>query len=328
MKTLSIILFPDIMASSVSLPLEMFNAADNIQRGKNRKSLPIKIQLAGINLTPVKTSGGLLISPNCLLSDIANPDILIIPALWRNPLSTLKRNRSLCDWLAEESFAASTKICAVGTGSSFLAESNILDEKSATTHWFYYDLMKEKYPSVNWKRQHLITQADNIFCAGSINSVADLCIHFIQDLYGAAISKRVESQFSPEIRRAYDDHLFDSSVNTKHHDETIAHIQNHLQQCYMDEVNFNELSEQYGLSQRSLQRRFKAACNLSPVQYQQNIRIDAAKQLLQESNLSIQEVATSVGYTDASHFARLFKKHKQQSPKSYRNAVRGKLFNA
>ncbi|NRB42647.1 MAG: helix-turn-helix domain-containing protein [Pseudomonadales bacterium] len=332
MKTLSILLFPNIMASSVSLPIEMFNAADNIQRGQDRRHQAIKINLVGQTLEPVTTSGGLKLCPSCNLEDnkeeIANSDWIIIPALWRNPLTTLKRNNWLTQWLKQQNFALNTQICAVGTGSSFLAESDILNEKSATTHWFYYDLMNNKYPNVDWKRQHLITQSGNIFCAGSINSIADLCIHFIQSSYSTAISKRVESQFSPEIRRDYDDYLFDDSLNTRHHDELIASAQNAISGQFSEEINFADFAENLQISNRSFQRRFKAASNLSPLQYQQNVRISNAKQLLQQSNLSIQEVAIAVGYTDASHFSRLFKKHCQQTPKNFRNAVRGKLFNA
>ena len=328
MINISFILLPNIMASSISLPLEMLNAADNIQRTQQKNDRPLSIQLAGKNLNPVNTNGGLSLVPNCSVEDIVDTDLLLIPALWRNPLITLKRNVWLTQWLEAQSFSEKTHICAVGTGSTFLAEANILHKRSATTHWFYYDLMKNKYPDVDWKRQHLITESNNIYCAGSINSMADLSIHFIQKLYGIEISKRVESHFSPEIRRAYQEHLFDDSINSKHQDELIAATQNQIQLQFSDSIDFALLASELNLSERSLQRRFKSACNLSPLQYQQQIRMNSAKQLLQDSNLSILEVATSVGYSDASHFTRLFKKHYQQSPKTFRNAVRGKLFNA
>ncbi len=328
MINVSFILLPNIMASSISLPLEMLNAADNIQRAQNKNAIPIKIDLAGETLDSVDSSGGLPIAPNCCIDDLEDMDLLLIPALWRNPLHTLQRNRWLVEWLRSQNFSKKTHICAVGTGSSFLAESNILHNKSATTHWFYYDLMRVKYPDVDWKRQHLITESNNIYCAGSINSMADLSIHFIQKLYGLEISKRVESHFSPEIRRAYQEHLFDDSLNSKHQDELIAASQNHIQLQFNENIDFAAMAAELNLSERSLQRRFKSACHLSPLQYQQQLRMNSAKQLLQNSNLSILEVATSVGYSDASHFSRLFKKHCQQSPKTYRNAVRGKLFNA
>lgn len=326
MPSLTIILFPGILTSSISLPLELFHAADNIQRGLNRHHKAITVNLAGRTLDPIKTSGGLIMSPNCTIDEISHSDFVIIPALWRNPIQAVKRHSWLTQWLSQSSLLLNSKICAVGTGSAFLAEANILNKKAATTHWFYYDLMKENYPNVDWKRQHLITQSGNIYCTGSINSIADLCIHFIQQNYSINISKRVESQFSPEVRRAFDDHLFDEDINVKHHDELIANAQDVIQQRLFENIDFSQLAQTLGVSSRTFQRRFKAACNYTPLQYQQDIRIENAKQLLKNSNLSIQEVASSVGYVDASHFARIFKSRNQQSPKSYRNAVRGKLF--
>jgi transcriptional regulator GlxA family with amidase domain len=327
MQKVTFLIFPNIMASSISLPLEMLNAADDIWRSQSRNNHSLQIHLAAQTLEPVTTSGGLKIIPDTLLKDISQTDLLIIPGLWRNPINTLKNNIAVCEWI-KSIITPETRICAVGTGSSFLAEANILDNKAATTHWFYFDLMEEKYPDVKWKRQHLITQSGNIFCAGSVNSIADLAIHFIEQGYSAAIARKVESQFSPEIRRAYDSHLFDESPHTRHHDELVAEIQDFIQRHFAENINFTEQAGKAGISSRTLQRRFRSANGYSPLQYQQYIRVNNAKELLQKTNLNIQDIAELVGYVDASHLSQVFKHHTQQTPSAYRKAVRGKLFSA
>jgi transcriptional regulator GlxA family with amidase domain len=327
MRIVTFLVFPNIMASSISLPQEMLNAADEIWRSQSRNNKSVKIQLAAQTLDPVTTSGGLKILPDTLINDITHTDLLIIPALWRNPINTLGQNLPICEWI-KSIITSDTKICAVGTGSSFLAEAKILDYKAATTHWFYFDLMEKKYPEVKWKRQHLITQSGNIFCAGSVNSIADLAIHFIEQGYSAAIARKVESQFSPEIRRAYDSHLFDESPNTRHHDEVVAEIQDFIQRNYSEEINFTELANKAGISSRTLQRRFRSANGYSPLQYQQYIRVKNTKELLQNTNLNIQDIAELIGYVDASHLSQVFKNHTQQTPSAFRKTVRGKLFSS
>lgn len=325
MQHVTFLLFPNIMASSISLPLEMLNAADNIRRSQTRNSEQLSVKLAAEKLEPVTTSGGIKIMPDTLLKDIKTTDLLIIPALWRNPITTLKKNIAICEWIRKTA-NEKTKICAVGTGSSFLAESNILHKKAATTHWFYFDLMEKLYPDVEWKRQHLITQSGNIFCAGSVNSIADLTIHFIEQGFSSSIARRVESQFSPEIRQSYNSHLFDDSVDALHHDELIASAQEHIQYKFSETVDFEKLAIDSGIAYRSFQRRFKQATGYSPLQYQQFIRVKNAKELLQDTNLNIQDIAVIIGYIDASHFSQVFKNHTEQTPKSYRQTVRGKLF--
>ena len=313
------------MASSLSLPLEMLNAADNIRRSQTRNNERLTIKLAAQKLEPITTSGGIKILPDTLLKDIKTTDLLIIPALWRNPISTLKKNITICEWI-KQTANENTKICAVGTGSSFLAESNILHKKAATTHWFYFSLMEKLYPDVEWKRQHLITQSGNIFCAGSVNSIADLTIHFIEQGFSPAIARRVESQFSPEIRQTYNSHLFDDSPDALHHDELIASAQEHIQHHFSEPVEYAILASDLGIAYRSFQRRFKQATSYSPLQYQQFIRVQNAKELLKDTNLNIQDIAVIIGYIDASHFSQVFKNHTEQTPKSYRKTVRGKLF--
>lgn len=325
MKTITFLLFPHMMASSISLPLEMLNAADNMRKSLNRHSPSLKIQLAAERLDKIPTSSGFYILPDTLLQDVKPSDLLLIPGLWRNPLVTLKKSAKISAWIQQHAMQHQ-HICAVGTGSSFLAEAGLLVSKPATTHWFYFDIMEKHFPQVQWKRQHLITQANQVYCAGSINSVADLTIHFIEQGFSNAIARRVESQFSPEIRRAYDMNLFDGMDAGLHNDELIASAQAYIRQHYADTIDFDDIAQNLAISLRTFQRRFQKATGFTPLKYQQHIRIANARDLLQNSNLSIQEISEMVGYVDAAHFAALFKRITEQAPHAWREAVRGKLF--
>ena len=88
------------------------------------------------------------------------------------------------------------------------------------------------------------------------------------------------------------------------------------------------MADRFGMSVRSLNRRFKLATNTTPLQYLQELRISHAKDLLKRSNLIISEVADRVGYQDASYFTGLFKKLNSVTPNEYRSLVRNKLFAA
>lgn len=327
MRTVTFLLFPDIMASSISLPLEMLNAADNIRRSSGKSKSKLHIQIASPRLDKVMTCSGFYILPDTLLQDVKPSDLLLIPGLWRNPFTHLKRYSLIIDWL-RSSAQQHKNICAVGTGSMFLAEAGLLDNKPATTHWFYFDSMEKHYPDVHWKRQHLITQAEKLHCAGSVNAVADLTIHFIEQGFSASIARRVESQFSPEVRRAYDMHSYEAFSADLHSDELVAAAQSHIQQNFDQNIDFQTLADELSISLRTLQRRFNQVTDFTPLKYQQHIRIANARDLLQNTNLSIQEIAETVGYTDAAHFAALFKRITEQAPHTWREAVRGKLFKA
>lgn len=325
MFTVSFIAIPDCLASSISLPLEMLNAADNYNRSKNRAKNGLVINIASLGSELVETSGGLTLKTNCHLDDIQESTLIILPSLWRDPLKTIRKYPTIVPWLQRMAKQDAT-ICAVGTSSCFLAEAGLLNHKPATTHWYFCEQFAKYYPEVDLKPKYLITQADNLYCAGSVNSVADLMVHLIDRHYGHDIAQLVEGQFSPEIRRSFSSHAYDEYASNVHQDELIIQAQEWLQAHALEELHINDLAHSLGLSMRTFNRRFKQATTTTASHYLQNLRINTAKELLRTSNLAIAEVAEQSGYQDSSYFCARFKKVTGQTPLAYRKTVRGKLF--
>ena len=326
MNTISFIGLNDCLASSISLPLEMLNAADNLQRSRRRKRETLTVNIATVDAQPIiETAGGLNLMANCSVADIKHSDLIILPALWRNPLKTIHQHDFLLSWL-RQMHAAGSIICAVGTSSCYLAEAGLLDDKPATTHWYFCDQFKQHYPNVNLKPEYLITQADNLYCAGSVNSVADLMVHLIENHYSPEIARGVESQFSPEIRRSFSSHAYAEDKTNLHSDELIIQAQEWLQQHSDEAININQFAASLGLGLRTFNRRFKQAAGVTASEYLLSSRINTAKDLLRTSNLSIAEVAEQTGFLESSYFCARFKKMVGQTPLSYRKSVRGKLF--
>ncbi|MCE2029199.1 GlxA family transcriptional regulator [Sessilibacter corallicola] len=327
MQTISFVLCSDMLASSATLPMEMLKAGESFARAKNRRALELNIQSVADTKEPIKTRSGFSLVADQQFKDSPESDIIFLPALWRNPRPIIQSNESIFPWLIERVQNGAT-VSAVGTGVCFLAEAKLLDGKAATTHWHYFDQFQKYYPSVDLKRQYFITQSGNIFCAASVNALADLTVHFIQRLYNQEVANHVERHFSHEIRRSYQERgYFDGEIN-QHPDEDIVQAQMWLQDNYGKDIQISDVAERFEMSVRSFNRRFKNATNKSPLQYLQEIRIQVAKDLLQTSNLTISEIAFKVGYSDMGHFTGLFKKLLATTPSEYRTTVRAKLFRA
>ena len=225
----------------------------------------------------------------------------------------------------QEQAASGTRICSVGTGSCLLAEAGLLAGKPATTHWNYFEQFSRRYPTVDLKTRHLITQSDNIYCVGSVNSIADLMVHIVEEWFGSRIARAVENQFSPEIRQAF------ARPPTRMKRTALTT----MKRCWRPSNGCRNtcpprLHDTAGshlkLSPRTLNRRFKQATGMSPQAYLQSLRIAAAKDLLAHSNLSVGDIAWQLGLQDVSYFSQLFRQHSGMSPLRYREAVRGKLF--
>lgn len=328
------VLLENMLATSATLPSEMLLAAQSavtqIKRTDGQKAIShpnITIRTTSITGETVVTRSGLKWQADTSLENCTGNQLIYIPGLWRNPRPLIKKSPSLLEWLKDE-YQNGALISAVGTGCCFLAEAGLLDGKAATTHWHYFDQFQKDYPLVHLKRQYFITQAGNLYCAASVNSLADLTVHFIQRLFGKEIANHVERHFSHEIRRAYEASGFFENEHSRHPDEEITQIQIWLQDNYYRDIIMSQLAEKFGMSTRTLNRRFKAALGISPLDYLQEVRINIAKDLLKTSNLSINEIVDKIGYQDSSYFTALFKKQLATTPMAYRETVRAKLFSA
>jgi transcriptional regulator GlxA family with amidase domain len=314
-----------MLATSASLPAEMLRAAQDVSDGRHRGKHQLHIATVGTQLRSMATRTGLGITPDYTLDDAPDADIIFIPSLWRNPKKIIAHNFAVIDWLKVR-FTEGTTIAAVGTGCCFIAASGLLDGKPATTHWHYFDRFEKDYPLVNLKRDFFITQAGDIYCAASVNSLADLTVHFIQQLYSLPIAHHIERHFSHEIRRTYESMRYFEGSTDKHSDENILQSQLWFQDHYAEETNIAQVAQKFDMSVRSFNRRFKTATGKTPLQYLQELRMGTARDLLQTTNLSIGEIAYRVGYQDLGHFSQLFKKAYNASPADYRTTVRAKLF--
>tara|TARA_B110000977_G_C10770616_1_gene374462 strand:- start:132 stop:605 length:474 start_codon:yes stop_codon:yes gene_type:complete len=156
--------------------------------------------------------------------------------------------------------------------------------------------------------------------------VADLIIYFIGNLYGADIASRVEANFSPEIRQSYAKSMFNEGESSRHSDEDIVRLQHWLNENFSQKITSESMAKMLGISIRTLNRRFNIAIQQTPQHYLRQIRLEHAKELLKETNLSVAEIAEQAGLNDSSYFSSLFKRFISVSPSDYREAVKSKMF--
>ena len=350
-----------MLTTSLSLPLEMLTAANHIYRASQRhtKINPLNIQIVSTQLrTPIDSAsipnqghplttpqsqptksmgvldcvacvvtaaGGMQILPHTTYHSINKASVIFLPSFWRNPKALSEHSPQLCQWLIEQ-HQAGARICATGTGVFLLAATGLLDGLPATTHWFYLDRLQALYPQIQLKKHHLLTRAGRLYCAGSVNSIADLTVHLISELYDKTIATKVAQQFSPEIRHRHTNFFDLLESHSPHQDETIVLIQQWLQQHYGEVIAMPEVAQRFSMSQRTLNRRFVGATGFTPSQWLLQIRVERARELLASTNLEISDIAAHCGFQDASYFSRVFRQHMATTPLLYRTSVRGKLF--
>ena len=103
-----------------------------------------------------------------------------------------------------------------------------------------------------------------------------------------------------------------------HRDDKISEIQRWLDEHFAENVMVEDLADRFGMSKRTLIRRFNTALDMPPNTYIQSVRIEAARKLLEETERTVDLVMNDVGYEDASSFRRLFRKKTGLTPTEYR----------
>ncbi len=325
---IAFLIIPNMLSTSMSNAFELFFAANEVAKMRDgRSALQANLVKVARANSRLEMNSGLSLMPDEVVSDSIF-DIVYVPALWRNPKPVVKRNPEIVEWLRWQ-YEHGAILNGTGTGVRFIAETGLLNNRPATTHWHHFDNFAEDFPTVELKRQHFITSAGRLFCAASINAQTDLTLHHIHRVFSKAISDHLARHFSHEVRQPFDRLSFTQKENTNHPDELILQsqlwMQNNLSKT---EISMQQLAHIFGMSTRNFSRRFRNATNMSPLQYLQRQRFNEARELLQNSNLSISEIAYRVGYVDVSYFTKLFKQLSSTTPKDYRKTVRAKLFSS
>lgn len=326
MPDTALLLYPEALATSVTLPAEILHAAAQMSRVRLGVDGGDRTRLLGLDgVSALTLDSGLGFTTEGSFANLEDCDLLILPAIWRHPRRVILRFRPHLGKLLEL-HSRGAEICSVGTASSLLAEAGLLDGHPATTHWHDFSRFAQRYPRVQLKTRHLITQSDRIYCVGSVNSIADFMVHKVSQWYGDQIARAVEAQFSPEARQSFETAAFLQQSPGAHHDALIREAQDYLQQHSDETQDLGSLADRYGLSTRSFSRRFKRATGQTPMRYLQTLRIREARALLQHSDLPVADIAWRCGYSSPSRFTQVFRHETRLTPREYRAAVRGKRF--
>jgi len=315
------LLHEDILASSITLPMEILaGAAQALGRGAQQA---LRFQCFSEQGGPLTLQSGLTILTEPI-DALRETDLLIIPAIWRQPQRVLQKHPRHIKVITQHLSTPGLTV-SIGSGSFLLAATGQMDGRSATTHWHWFDHFKKRYPLVHLEREQLITQSDQVFCVSSVNSVADLMVHLCGQIFSPRVARHIENQFSPEIRQRFSPSPV-GAPRDLHGDELIVDAQIEIGRDLRSVIPLQDMAQKLGVSARTLARRFSAATGVSMTEYRQQRRLDEAQALLRRTNLSIMEIGHAVGLTDASHFTRMFREQTGLTPSGYRIAVREKAF--
>ncbi|MCL7943847.1 helix-turn-helix domain-containing protein [Marinobacter sp. ATCH36] len=250
----------------------------------------------------------------------AEADLVVVPTIGAPIVQVLEANPELIQWLGgfREAPSGQVRVASNCTGAFLLAEAGLLDGRQATTHWGFSNQFRQRFPAVDLQPEKLITVDGHIACAGGGMAWWDLGVYLVERYAGAKVARELAKAFVIDAGRTSQAPYGALQARRYHSDAAILKLQDWLDANYTEAVTLQALAGLAGLTERSLIRRFKAATGDTPTGYLQILRIEAARQHLENSRAAVEEVTRLVGYEDVSSFSRLFRKHTGLAPGVYR----------
>lgn len=319
MIDVTILYSPDGSAASSIGPLEVFYSAGT-RWNLCVSAVPeprFAITTVSIDGNAVVGGAGVRLVPDKALSAVTNTDLVLIPSGGTDIDLMLEANAPTIAWI-RELHAKGTLIAGVCTGVAILAEAGLLDGRRATTHWAVADDYRKRFPKVDWQPQLCVTEDRGVLCGGGVYASIDLALYIVQKLCGRDIAMGCAKALVVQMPRTYQTSFAVLPIGRDHADAAIRRAEDWLHNHFPDEIDLDRLAEDLALTPRTFLRRFKAATGETPLAYLQRLRTDAAKPMLEDDRMTIQEVSLAVGYEDVAFFRDLFKRHAGLPPGAYR----------
>lgn len=316
MRKIGLFLSKDYKLLSVAAALEVFETVNKFAIA-DKQPRPFEILLLASDEAIAQNQEALGYQLTSLKNASAM-QIILIPAFTSDDMqATLIANMNSIPHLVAQ-YQKGTCLGSFCTGAFLLGASGLLNGKIATTHVDASNGFANAFPQVKLKPDKTVTQDDRLYTSGGATSSFHLLLHLVHEYCGKAMAIRIAKVFAIDMDRENQSYFSTFQPSKDHTDELVAIAQSKIEANYQDAATIEELIKDIPTSRRNIVRRFKQITGITPIEYLQQTRIEAAKKLLEKTNQQMNEIIYSSGYNDPKAFRKVFKKSVGMTPTQYR----------
>jgi transcriptional regulator GlxA family with amidase domain len=252
----------------------------------------------------VPTAQGVPLRAGTAWPDLEPDDLVIVPG-WRGRFGAHARlSGATRDALASHHAIGGT-VASVCAGAYALAQAGLLDGRRCTTHHALQDELAARYPDVRVQRDVLFVVDDRVITSAGIASGIDLALHLIAVRHGAADAAKVAREMVVYARRNGDEPQRSAMLRHRAHlSDAVHRAQDLIDARYHERLPLAEIAAACDVSPRTLTRLFTTAIGMTPLRYQQTLRLERAENLIAHGS-TVEAAARSTGFDDARMLRRL-----------------------
>ena len=281
----------------------------------------LDVRIVSLDGRPFRCIGNVPVEPNCSIGNLGPVDAVVICDMYSSIHEPPRQDyAAFSPWLTAL-HGEGVLLTSVCSGALVFAEAGLLDGREAASHWAYAELFARAYPRAKLRRQSILclsAEVQGIVTAGGVTSWQELALYLIARFCGAHAARETAKVHLLAGHEGGQLPFAAANRNVSGSDKIIARCQEWIAEHYEVPNPVQRMAEIAGLNPRTFARRFRAATGSSPIDYVQHIRIEEAKQTLEMTSGSIDDLAADIGYLDPAAFRRTFRKLAGTTPSEYR----------
>jgi transcriptional regulator GlxA family with amidase domain len=266
---------------------------------------------------PVQSSLGYSVMTDCF--DEGSFDTVIIGGVIDG---VYEPSPGLVDYL-KRAVKTTRRVASMCTGAFFLAEAGVLDDRRATTHWAHARALQTSYPRINVEEDRIFIVDGPVWTSAGMTAGTDLAISMVERDLGVKVARTIAKRMVMFHRRAggqlQHSTLLDLDAKSDRIQTALVFAKSNLHA----QLTVDRLAEAANLSVRQFTRAFREETGQSPAKAVENLRLEAARLMVEQGRLPIDVVARETGFADPDRMRRAFLRAFGQPPQAIRRTARG-----
>lgn len=305
-------IFPGFELLDLSGPMTAFLAADG-----HRAQPGYRVRVASLDGGLVASTAGPSVT-SAPAADI-RPDTLIVVG-GQGARKPVRRSETVA--LVRRLSASARRTASVCTGAFLLAEAGILDGRRATTHWRHAPSFQRAYGRVRVESDAIFIRDGQVWTSAGITAGIDLALALIEEDSGAEIARKAAKELVVYYRRPGGQSQFSELLDLEPETDRIRSVLAYARAHLAESLTVEHLAEVACLSARQFSRAFKQETGVTPARMIELLRLEAAKQMVENGSEPIERIAPAVGWSDPERMRRAFVRRYGHPPQSLRRARR------
>jgi transcriptional regulator GlxA family with amidase domain len=274
--------------------------------------------LCGVRPGLVPTTAGFEVQVTHGLDRLADADLVAVPSWTDGPVDPPPELVAALHAALDRG----ARLLTVCSGAFLLAAAGLLDGRRATTHWRYAPTLAARYPAVRVDPGVLYVEDGPVVTSAGTAAAIDACLHLLRTEHGSAVANAVARRMVVSPHRSGGQAQFVEAAVARPGDDELAALVAWVQQHLTEPLTVEDLAARALMSPRTFARRFRAATGTTPHQWLLDQRMLLAEQLLEQTDLPVDEIAHRCGLGSADTLRHHFGRRRRVSPAGYRRAFR------